>query len=160
MPLTLIPTTLDPVFTDTNFTDIIQVNDINSAPAQITSINISPALPLTVNLTTAIVMSNTAGPITLSGSFSPSVFPGVSITYITRGKSDKIETPTTVGSFDAIPSGKQVFAYKPPTQSTVTITITITGIDDPDAMTTDTQTITKVVEYDYQKGINSLRNYI
>lgn len=151
---TITPTTLPDVFilTPVNFT--LTVKDSASAAANITSVIVTPAAQ---GINTSF--DSTTGIVTVTGQYPISLFSGVSITYITKGKSDKTDTPVTVGSFDAIPQGKQVFKYAPPPDNQVVTKYTVNFIDSVTKLP-DTAFITQNVEFDYTAAGAKLKDYV
>jgi hypothetical protein len=149
-----LPATLPDVYILTALNETITVTTTAGAPATITSVTMSPNVA-GVNIAIA------TGTVTITGQYPSGIFPGVSITYITRGSSDKLETPVTVGSFDAIPPGKQVFKYLAPTTNMVQVTFTI-NYQDMSILKIPTPavaTVTQNAEYNYAAGQQLLKEY-
>jgi hypothetical protein len=157
--LILTPDVLPTIFVETQFVDVINVEEEITDPegnVVIVSSNvvsvISTPTPLT-NVNVSMAQAN-VGIITISGAFSLDLFPGTQIKYVTRGKSDLEEQSVTVGSFGQIPAGKQVFDYSAPTTPRIDVVFTLSS------NTGSSSTITKTVEYNYDIGRIRLLEYI
>lgn len=147
------PSSLLTVFIETNFTETVTItDDLAMPPTSIESVITDIPLP------DGIIITKTTETITVSGKYSAGLFPGTTINYITRGFSDKLESPGAVSSFDDIPIGKQVFSYKPPVISEITITFMVNFVDS--ALLPGNTTFTQDVVFNYDKGALKLREFI
>jgi hypothetical protein len=123
------------------------------------SINLSNVIVVTsqpeilTNVNVSLSQAN-VGAVTIFGAFALDLFPGATIKYITKGKSDLEEQAVTVGSFNQVPKGKQVFDYSSPTTQSIDVVFTLTSNTNVSAQ------ITKTIEYNYDIGRLKLLEYI
>ena len=99
-----------------------------------------------------IVFTDTT--VTVSGTYPLSVFNLNNILHITRGSSDKYETPEATSGFDISPITRQIISYVPDSRNTKLITYTIT------TDTASVYTITQLVWNNYSIGRDALKEFV
>lgn len=101
-----------------------------------------------------VVLSFTDTTLTVSGAYPSNVFGLNTISHITRGSSDKYESPETSSGFDISPVTRQIISYIPDSRNTKLITYTVTT--DKDSI----YTITQLVWNNYSTGRNTLKEFV
>ena len=77
--------------------------------------------------------------------------------YVSKGSSNKKETPTVVNSLDALPPNKDLYEFNQ--DSTASITVTYTIDVEYESEVIDTETIDHVVKNSPTLGYNILTSY-
>jgi len=124
----LSPTTLSPVVRNTSFTRTITVTPEDGET--INTISVTSSLPDTH--ITITVLDDT---ITISGLYFNGFYDVAK--YVSKGSSNKIETPTVVTSLEALPPNKDLFDLSQDTANK-TVTYTINVKYDSEAIDTET----------------------
>jgi hypothetical protein len=155
--MSITPPTFSQVVVATPFTSTVTITDDNTGDAaNIIAVTSDSALPSSIN----VQFSNVTGAVTVTGLYPISVFPGATIKYITRGSSDKIEAPVTVGSFGDIPQGKQVIAYVPSGISQIIYNYKVIIDANTEPQSNIIEYVTQSVQFNYDVGAAALKSYI
>lgn len=109
-----------------------------------------------------ITITKAGATVTFNGSHSLALFNNNQITYITRGSSDKIESPRQATSFGSLnPATEQVFKYVPDPTTMKIATYSIEAISTLAGVpTTEIVTVTQEVENNYNIGKDTLKGYV
>jgi len=148
--ITLSPTTLPDVMRNTSFSTVITITP--EAGETINTISVTPsAVDNHITITTSTVDST----VTLSGMY----FSGFNdnAKYVSKGSSDRLETPTIVNSLDALPPNKDLFEFNQDGAASITIDYLISV--KYDSLVTDTATISHTVKNSPTLGYNILNSY-
>lgn len=141
-------TTLNPYFINQEFTETISVTYTDPESANNEVLSVSPLVPVN-----SININFTNTDITISGYYDASIFDQNIIKTITRGKSDKLEAPTEVRSFNSINTTKQVISFKPDPRNSITFSYEVITSDGQDI-------VTQEVLNDYSRAIPSLKGLV
>lgn len=144
----LSPTTLSSVTRNTAMTKTITITPEEGET--INSVSVTSSLP-----DTHITITAVDDTITISGMYY-SGFNDTSI-YVSKGSSNKLETPTVVNNLDALPPNKDLYEFNQDGRGSISVIYTINV--KYDSLIIDTETITQVVKNSPTLGYNILRSY-
>ncbi len=147
MPITITPTTTPDVDRDVNFSISISAT---GSPEVIESVTVTAS-----TADSGVTITNGTTSSTISGAYTD-LFTD-SITYITKGSSDLIETPTTVIGTGNVPEGKTVINLVNDRTARKTITYNISVVSDTG---TNSFTLDQDITNDGEAAANWLTSYI
>ena len=100
----------------------------------------------------SITLSNGTSSCSIKGNYTLDLFDSITIKYVDKGSSDKIQTPIVVNKTNLVPANKDVFEVSSDLNIKKTITYTVTATTNQGSSATSTYTYDVIQTYDAIKG--------
>ena len=100
----------------------------------------------------SISLNNGTSSCSITGNYTLDLFDSITIKYVDKGSSDKIQTPVVVNKTNLVPANKDVFKVSSDPNIKKTITYTVTATTNQGSSATSTYTYDVIQTYDAIKG--------